>query len=684
MVLNIELKEALTQIDEVMVKARKNKGDILNEMALISSRSFSVEETKRYAGSFQDPSRMVSAYAGVTGDPDGSNSIVVRGNSPKGIHWRLDGVEIPNPNHFANEGETGGPINALNSELLSNSDFYTGAFSPEYGDVLSGVFDIKMRSGNNQKREYSIGVGVLGTDITLEGPFKRNYGGSYLVNYRYSSLALLDQLNLVHFDGVPKYQDAAFKINLPTRKMGTFSLFGLGGISHIYAQDTESEESDRIVEKIDMGAHLGTIGLNHTFSVNPNSFFKLSLSVSENGNNYFEEQADSTDFFLNTGKGDLNKTRLSAALTFNSKMNARSRLVTGLRFSSSFYNMTAKSYDSDLNRFVNRIDLMSNAGMAQGFISWKYRLNNNLTFVSGLHGLYFSLNDEISLEPRMALNWQAAPKLAFTMGFGIHSKVESIITYYTQLTDANGIIETPNKNLGLSKAGHIVAGCAYRISENLNSKIDLYYQELYHIPVENSDTSTFSILNTDEGYVEVALTNKGTGRNYGLEYTLEHYFNRKSYFLLTASLYNSTYTAKDGVTRNTRYNGNYSFNFLAGKEFSVGSGTKANVLSINARFLYSGARRYLPVDLEASRMAKETVYDYTRAWENKLDDVLQLNLSVSYRMNRSKASHELVIDMVNVLGGNARTWEYYNKYTDRIAYYNQLEFLPNIMYRVHF
>lgn len=683
-ILTIEMKESLVQINEVTVKAKKNKGDATNDMALISARSFSVEETKRFAGSFQDPSRMVSAYAGVTGNPDGSNDIVVRGNSPKGILWRLDGIEVPNPNHFANEGETGGPISALNSELLSNSDFYTGAFSPEYGDALSGVFDIKMRAGNNQKREYSLGVGVLGTDITLEGPFKKNYGGSYLFNYRYSSLAMLDKLHLVDFDGVPKYQDAAFKLQLPTRKYGTFSLFGLGGNSHIYEKAPESEESKRIAYQTDYGAILGTIGLNHVLPLNENSFLKLSLSASNNGSDYYQEEADSTDSFSFAGKGSWDKSVLRAAVTWNTKLNAHNRLVAGINVAEFFYDMTEHYYDTDLGREVTGIDLQRNAAMTQGYVSWKYRLNNNITFVSGLHGLYFSVNREFSLEPRLAMHWQLAPGHGIHAGFGIHSKAESIITYFTTLNYPDGTAGTPNKKLGLSKAAHVVAGYEYNISEHLNTKIDLYYQSLYHVPVENSDTSVFTMLNSDEGYVNVALTNAGKGSNYGIEYTLEHYFTGKFYFLLTASLYNSTYKAMDGITRNTKYNGNYAVNFLIGKEFRVGSGAKANTLSVNGKFFYSGGRRYVPVNLAASVEKQETVYDYTHAWENRLDDIKQVNFSVSYRMNRPRTSHELVIDIVNLTNSQARTWEYYNKYTGNIAYYHQLNMLPNIMYRVHF
>lgn len=682
-ILNLEMKESIIKMDEVVVTAQKNKGDVVNEMAIISSRSFSVEETKRYAGAFQDPSRMVSAYAGVTTDPSGNNDIVVRGNSPKGILWRMEGIEIPNPNHFANEGETGGPINALNSELLSNSDFYTGAFSPEYGDALSGVFDMKMRTGNNEKFEYSLGVGVLGTDVTAEGPFRKGYAGSFLLNYRYSSLAMLDQAGIVDFEGVPKYQDAAFKVVLPSKKLGTLSLFGLGGKSSIYEEETESEESDKVVEKNDYGAQLGVIGLNHTLALNQNSFLKLTLSASNNGSNYRAERNDNDNFVFD-GRGNWEKNSLRAAVMYSSKIDARNRLIAGLKFTNHLYDLNEYYFNEDHDRFETGIDVNKSAGDVQGYASWKFRQTDDITWVGGFHTTWFSLNNKVNLEPRLALRWQFSPKQALNAGFGMHSKIESIMTYYSNVYQPDGSYITPNKALGLSKARHYVLGYEYRISKNLNSKLDLYYQDLYNIPVENVDTSNFSILNSDEGFLDKELVNAGKGRNLGVEYTLEKYFNQNYYFLVTASLYDSRYKAKDNVYRNTKYNGNYAFNFLAGKEFRLGNGAKANTLAVNVKLFLNGGRRYIPVNLEESRAKGETVYDYSLAWKNKLDNVKQMNLSLSYRINRPKTSHEIVLDILNVTNENARNWEYFNKYTGKLEYYRQLKMLPNIMYRVHF
>lgn len=196
LVLEIEMQEAVARFDEVVISGRKNKEKPVNEMASVSARSFTVEETSRYAAAAFDPAGMAQNFAGVTsGGDDLYNEIVVRGNSPKGVLWRLEGVEIANPNHFAAGGGQGGAISMLSSTTLGNSDFYTGAFPAEYGNALSGVFDLKLRKGNTQKRESSFMIGALGLEVGTEGPLSKKYGGSYLVNYRYSTLGFMIRFN---------------------------------------------------------------------------------------------------------------------------------------------------------------------------------------------------------------------------------------------------------------------------------------------------------------------------------------------------------------------------------------------------------------------------------------------------------------------------------------------------------
>jgi len=178
----VELEEQVQKLDEVVISAKQPKDQAINEMATVSARSFTVEETERFAGSMGDPSRMAANYAGVSMTNDSRNDIIIRGNSPMGVLWRLDGVEIPNPNHFGAAGTTGGPVSMLNNNMLSNSDFFTSAFPAEYGNAMSGVFDLNMRSGNNQKREYVGQVGFNGFEFGAEGTFKKGGKGSYIAN----------------------------------------------------------------------------------------------------------------------------------------------------------------------------------------------------------------------------------------------------------------------------------------------------------------------------------------------------------------------------------------------------------------------------------------------------------------------------------------------------------------------
>ena len=230
-ILNLEMEELARKMDEVVVTGKK---DHINEMAIISAKTFDVQETERYAGSRADPARMASNFAGVLGADDSRNDIIIRGNSPQGVLWRLEEVDIPNPNHFAIPGTTGGPVTMLNNKTLSNSDFFTGAFPAEYGNSTAGVFDLKMRNGNKDRHEFTGQFGFLGTELAAEGPISKTSGSSYLLTYRYSTLKLFEGLNIkIGTNSVPNYQDAALKLNFPVGKKANISLFGIGGLSKI-------------------------------------------------------------------------------------------------------------------------------------------------------------------------------------------------------------------------------------------------------------------------------------------------------------------------------------------------------------------------------------------------------------------------------------------------------------------
>lgn len=684
-VLEIVLQESLINMDELVIKADKDKSQVANEMALVSARGFTVEETKRYAGSFNDPARMVSGYAGVGVDPGGDNSIIVRGNSPKGIQWRLEGIEIPNPNHFSDEGATGGPINALNSQMLANSDFYTGAFPPEFGNALSGVFDMKLRKGNNEQREYSVSVGILGTDATVEGPFVKGGGSSYLVNYRYSTLSILNNIGLVDFGGIPKYQDLSFKFHLPTKSFGTFSIFGLGGKSSIIEEEFDENDDERLIEKADYQANMGVVGITQLWPLGANTFLQNSISASQNGSGFDEWEANDQNMMAQTGDAQLDKNTLKAASTLNHKFNAQHTLQTGLIYTHHYFDFYYSSFDKTMGKFLQEQNMNGDAGHYQGFVSWKYRPMEDVSIVSGFHAHGLTFNDAFSIEPRLSARWQFHPTQAFTAGFGLHGKMEPLTVYYSIITAEDGTSSMPNQEMGFSKARHYVIGYENKLSTNLFLKAEVYYQQLYDIPVENDANSSYSLVNAEAGFSDRVLVNEGTGENYGIELTLERYFANNYYFLATASLYESKYKAMDGIERNSRFNGNYVGNLLFGKEFKLNSRAGKNkVLSINAKVSLLGARRFTPINYPESIVKDETVYDETKAFSLRGDNVFIANFAVAYRIDNKKISQELKLDIQNATNNAAKIEYFYNENTNEIESYDQLPLLPVIMYTIHF
>ena len=680
-IIDVALAESVSKLEEIIVNGNAVKGEVLNEMAISSAHTFSVEETSRYAGSFDDPARMVVAFAGVNGDAEGNNDIIVRGNSSKGILWRLEGIAIPNPNHFSAEGSTGGPINALSSKMLSNSDFFTGAFAPEYGDATSGVFDMKLKRGNNERREYTAGISTLGLDMTAEGPFKEGGRGSYIANYRYSALDLLDKAGIVDFGGVPRYQDLSFKIQLPVNNKHNFALFGLGGLSSI---DTEEKEDDILTGKFNGKNKLGVLGLSHTWQMNEDMYLKSSLAATGSDNSFRFVVPNDADEFDERERGNIGKSSLIAATTFNYKINTRHKIETGLIFTRLNFNMNTYDWDAEQNELVNELSEKGHSSTLQAFTTWKYRISESLTMISGLHYLQFALNNNYSIEPRFAMKWAMTERQSFNIGIGLHSKLEGVSTYLAKRYADDGTFIQPNKDLEISKAAHFVIGYDNQFAPNTNFKIETYYQHLYDVPIENSTESSFSLLNQTEGYTTRNLVNEGTGKNYGIELTLERYLHNGFYYMSTVSLFRSLYTARDGVERKSAFDNNYVANLIGGKEFRVGNTTKHKVLFINAKLAVIGGKRYSPINLEESINAGTEIIDELHPFSRKGDDIFRTDFSIGLRRNRKRTTTELKLDIQNALNNQTVVGEYYSDETKSVHQSTQLGLLPTISYKISF
>lgn len=693
-VLNIEIEESVTTINEVVVKAAQNKSATINTMSMISSRTFSVEETQRYAGARNDVARMAINYAGVAAGNDATNEIIIRGNSPNGLLWQLEGVEISNPNHFGFMGATGGPVGMLNNNTLSNSDFMTSAFAAEYGNAVSGVFDLKLREGNHDQREYLGQVGFNGFELGAEGPFSKKHNTSFLVNYRYSTLGLFKLMGISIGTGtaVPEYQDISFKI---AGKLagGKFSIFGLGGISGIellYSEQDDDEENFYQYEGFNIYSknRQGVVGMNYFRRFSEKTYAEITLAADamQNKSNVDTVLTD-PDGKLPYDYTDFNTQNYSAGFSINSKFSNRLNGRFGAEIRNIHFTLKDSAYLSEYHAFFNVYDDKGSTSLTRLYSQFSYKLTPKFTINGGLHMIALALNQEVNLEPRLAIKYKPWANHSFGLGYGSHSKILPMFVYFHR-TDINATeYIQPNKDLEMVKAHHYIASWDWQINSYTRFKFEGYYQHLYNAVIEENPSS-FSMLNNNSFQFSIpdTLTNGGTGDNFGAEITLERFMNKGMYYLVTVSVFDSKYEGSDGVKRSTAFDGGYVFNSLAGKEFLLGtrkSGAKS-YLSTDIKFTAAGGQRYTPVDIAKSQEDGETVYLEDQAYTKKFRDYMRLDIRVAYRIDNRKYSQEMAFDIQNITNRKNPLYMEYNNKTGKTEFVNQLTIFPMMQYRIIF
>lgn len=696
-VINVELEEKVIKGEEVVIKASKNKSTTVNQMATISARTFSIEESQRYAGALNDVSRMASNYAGVNTSNDKENGIVIRGNSPNGLLWRLEGIDIPNPNHFGFMGATSGPVSMLNNNVLTNSDFITAAFPSEYGNALSGVFDLHMRNGNYDKHEFLGQVGFNGFELGAEGPLYITDHSSYLINYRYSTLAIFHYLGIEFGtgDAVPFYQDLTFKANIPTNKAGKFSVFGLGGENNIHLdasiKDTNSTSTnfyDYEFLDIDNRNMTGVLGLNHVYPFNERTYIKTGIAMTGLQNkSEVDSVSPETLSPMTFADQTMNETKFVASVMLNNKFGPRLNTRVGGIYKHINYQFETEAYLSDYQRIINFPDESGSTDLIQAFLQAQYKFTDDLSLNSGLHYMHLQISNSNSLEPRIGITYRIKPAHAINVGYGLHSKMQIPLLYFGQVDLSETEFITPNKDLDLTKSHHFVVGYDWNITSTLRFKIETYYQYIFNAVVEES-TSTFSILNAswDLNNIPDSLNNDGTATNMGVDITFEKFLDRGLYYLVTASFFDSKYIASDGNEYSTAFNGNYVINILGGKEFEISRKNTKNkkFLTIDGKIAAAGGRPYTPLDLEASIASGSTKYDDTRPYSERFDNYFRADLRVSIRIDSKRVSQEWALDIQNLTNHENPLYMYFDLDTGDPKPENQTGFYPMMLYRILF
>lgn len=688
-VLNIPLETAAHTENEVVVKAGSRRNRPLNEMSVVSSRAFTVEETQKFPAAVNDPLRMATSFAGVIAPFDGNNDIVIRGNSPTGLLWRMEGVDIPNPNHFSSAASSGGGISILSAQLLSNSDFLTGAFPAEYGDALSGVFDLHLRKGNNEKREYTLQAGVLGLDVSAEGPLSAFYKGSFLVNYRYSTLALLKKIGLDIGSGVPVFQDLSYNIYMPTRKWGEFSLFGFAGLSS--QKGTPKKDSAKWKEEDDRYAqtYSGTTamtGLTHNIFLGSRTNLRSVLSVSYTGSKIAVDYMDDNYQYSRSYTSNDKTPKWTLTSTLNHRFGTSNTFRAGAIVNLIGFNYYQEGRKSPEAPLLKEVDASGHTQTIQAFAQWQGRPADHLLFNAGVHYLELLLNHSRAIEPRASVKWEIDGNNSIGLGVGLHSQIQALGVYFAQDTMAGGQYYRPNSNLGLTHAQHYVLSYNHRLGADLNLKAELYYQRLYNVPVNANDTNTFSTLNIESSdYVSDPLVNKGKGRNYGVELSLEKFLSHRLYYIVNTSLYESKYTALDGIERNTRFNGHYLVNFVAGKEFIWSQrADRSKIFGVNIKTIYAGGFRTTPIDAVQSMLQNQTIIYQKEAYTLSNPAYFRTDLRLSLKKERRHLTTILSLDLQNLTGRRNVYDQQYDIVKKKVVTIYQVGLIPVLNYKVEF
>ena len=699
--LNIKIEESFTSMNEVVITAKSDKDKAINDLATISARQFNTEEVSRYSGGRNDVGRLVANFAGVAASNDARNDIIIRGNSPTGVLWRLEGVPIPSPNHYSTLGTTGGPVSALNPNMIGNSDFLTSAFPAEYGNATAGVFDINLRNGNKDRFEFMGQVGAFtGMEAAMEGPI-RNGKGSFVVAYRHSFAEIAQAAGLnVGTAATPKYKDLTFNLDFGNTKAGRFSIFGIGGHSSIDFLGAEIDTTDLFANPNENAYNVskfGVIGLKHNLLLNDRSYIRTVLSASHSGNSY-----ESEDLFMEDPAGSLLQTNdvLDASNTYrlssfyNHKLNRRFTLRTGFLLQSQDLDTYVRTRegipdgdgDGRPDLFTQR-DFDGSFNLAEVFAQTQWRMTEKLTLNTGVRGIYFDKTEDLAVEPRVALNWQFAPKSTFNIGYGMHHQTQPLPVFLFRERQADGSAVETNTDLGFTRSQHFVLGWDYKPAASWRVKTETYYQLLSRIPIE-SRISSFALLNAGADFIfpeKNNLVNEGTGTNIGVEFTVEKFFSEGWYSLVTVSLFDSKYKGSDGIERSTAFDGGYVANVLAGREFKLGN-TGRRFLTLDTKFTAAGGRPYTPVDLVASQAAGREVLIENQAFSLRLDDYFRWDVKIGVRINSSKRklSQTFFLDFQNVTNNQNIFAMRYNEVRNSVGTTYQIGFFPDLMYRVEF
>lgn len=681
LVLNVQLHEDVIKMKEIEVIDKKANFLPINESVVVSATEFSIDDVQRFAGSRMDPARMAQNFAGVLGANDTRNDIIIRGGSPIELLWRIDGLDIPNPNHFATQGATGGPVGAINTMLLDNSDFLSGAFPAEYYDKNSGVFDLRFRQGNRDKYEYYAQLGFNGLELGAEGPLSFT-PGSFIASYRYSFLGLLQAMGIdFGFTGIPQYQDFAFKTDITKFGNHHFSLTGIIGTSDIHIKQSESEEVYTGDQDIKNGTDFLGLALNWTYLISDKLFLKTMIGTSLSRFRTFVDSitTDQNNKVLALtpwwdSKSDENYHTIKSILNFSP---SKSHYIKfGAEYRYRFFNFKEQRLTPSEDGTYYSLIANDNTNQFFSFVDWNYKITPNLSVILGLAQNYLQVSNKNYFDPRASIKYHLFENHSLNLGFGVNHQSLPLTIYYQSEF---------NKKLESMRSVHYVMGYNWTMSEDVLFKFETYYKDISKVPVDYGKATSFSLLNSGANFGRVfaddTLITNGIGRAYGAELTLMKHFTNHYYILSTFSYVRQQYKGSDNIWRWGAFDNQIIFNLLVGYEWVI---SPSFAIEFSGRYTIAGGSPYTPIDTSKSINYSQTYYLDDQAFSLRNPNYQRFDIRIDFRDNYksfaiiSYISIENLFNHKNIL---LRIWDSKNQ-KEKIV--NQLGVFPVGGFRIEF
>lgn len=664
----------------------------------IGEQRFNIEQMNNFAGSRNDPARMASNFSGISNADDTRNDIVVRGGTPLGVQWLLEGLPINNPNHLGLIGTTSGYFPILNVNVIGEGDFRLGAFSSQYANTTTGIFDIHLRNPETKRLNTTAQLGWNGAELVLQGPLfsKRT---SFIIAGRYSILPFFNTLGIYDFNAksMPRMYDINFNFQYVTKIGNEFNIFGFHGNSTLHTKAVDEEFSNIFNPApradVDWENNNTVLGVKYRHFFSNNFFWQTTVGGNRTYNNqehtYYKETIDGLMPFKGL-YSRMFQTTFSLSTFVNNKVNTKLSWRGGLMVQHRVNEFLEMHNRYNISPAVYYNDLDNNQFM-HFYAHANYRLMPDFSLQIGAAALYNNLNKQFVAEPRLNLSWDIAEHHQLDIIYTLqHQEISTRISYLQlPIIDPIAGITTYDRSardLKMMANHYFMLEYAYQPKSHIQFKLSPYYKMWFDIPVQANELSGYSVFNVDSrlpyNLPKFPLKSTGTAENYGIDFTAIYHLNKGLQINYTFSYFNASYTGSDGIKRNARFDRDWLTRLSASKEWILNK-LKGHSFFASTTFTVAQGERYTPIDQVQSAYFNDEIL--TNQWfENRTPMYMRWDFKVGFRLNTKKLTQYFYIDVTNVLGRKNVLTYHYDTDNLRVTPIYQYGRMPELFYRIQF